>query len=89
LAPAWAARFDRTKRNTVRSQAKPCRMFKKARLLTHPSLARRDAPCPWQGRSEQLKMILPSLLVYVAQDDPDESPTARVQRGPSDFLYLS
>lgn len=31
-----------------------------------------------QGRSERLKMILPSLLVYVAQDGPDESPTARV-----------
>ncbi len=37
-----------------------------------------------QGRSERLKMILPSLLVYVAQDGPDESPTARVQRGPSE-----
>ena len=26
-------------------------MFKKARLLTHPTLARRDAPSPKQGRS--------------------------------------
>ena len=26
-------------------------MLKKARLLTRPSLARRDAPCPRQGRS--------------------------------------
>ena len=25
-------------------------MLKKARLLTHPTLARRDAPCPKQGR---------------------------------------
>ena len=30
-----------------------CRMLKKARLLTRPSLARRDAPCPKQGRSER------------------------------------
>jgi hypothetical protein len=29
-------------------------------------------------------MILPSLLVYVVQDGPDESSTARVQRGPSE-----
>jgi hypothetical protein len=27
-----------------------------------PTLARRDAPCPKQGRSERIKMILPSLL---------------------------
>ena len=27
-------------------------MLKKARLLTRPTLARRDAPCPKQGRSE-------------------------------------
>jgi hypothetical protein len=27
-------------------------MFKKANLLTRPTLARRDAPCPKQGRSE-------------------------------------
>jgi hypothetical protein len=27
------------------------RMLKKARLLTRPTLARRDAPCPRQGRS--------------------------------------
>jgi len=27
------------------------RMLKKARLLTRPALARRDAPCPKQGRS--------------------------------------
>ena len=27
------------------------RMLKKARFLTHPTLARRDAPCPKQGRS--------------------------------------
>ena len=29
----------------------PRRMLKKARLLTRPTLARRDAPCPKQGRS--------------------------------------
>jgi hypothetical protein len=29
----------------------PPRMLKKARLLTRPALARRDAPCPKQGRS--------------------------------------
>ena len=28
-----------------------------------PTLARRDAPGPKQGRSERIKMILPSLLV--------------------------
>jgi hypothetical protein len=28
-------------------------MLKKARLLTRPTLARRDAPCPKQGRSER------------------------------------
>ena len=30
----------------------PHRMLKKARLLTRPTLARRDAPYPMQGRSE-------------------------------------
>ncbi len=28
-------------------------MLKKARLLTRPTLARQDAPCPKQGRSER------------------------------------
>jgi len=28
-------------------------MLKKTRLLTRPTLARRDAPCPKQGRSER------------------------------------
>jgi hypothetical protein len=28
-------------------------MLKKARLLTHPTLARQDAPCPWQVRSSE------------------------------------
>jgi hypothetical protein len=55
-----------------------------AGLLTRPTLARRDAPCPRQGRSERAKMTLPSLLVYVAQDGPDESLIARVQRGSSE-----
>jgi hypothetical protein len=31
----------------------PCRMLKKVRLLTRPTLARRDAPYPMQGRSER------------------------------------
>ena len=42
-------------------------MLKQGRLLTHPTLARRDAPCPKQGRSEGLKMFLPSLLVIFFQ----------------------
>jgi hypothetical protein len=29
------------------------RMLRKAGLLTRPTLAHRDAPCPKQGRSEQ------------------------------------
>ena len=29
------------------------RMLKKASLLTRPTLARRDAPCPKQGRSKR------------------------------------
>ena len=52
-------------------------MLKNGSLLTRPTLARQDAPCPKQGRSEWGMMILPSLLVYVAQDGPDEFPTAR------------
>jgi hypothetical protein len=59
-------------------------MLKKTRLLTRPTLARRDAPLPKQGRSESPKMILPSLLLYAVQDGSDESPTARIQRGPSE-----
>jgi hypothetical protein len=38
-----------------------------------------------QGRSERLKMILPKLArVPCPWDGSDESPTARVQRGPSE-----
>ena len=37
-----------------------------------------------QGRSEQLTIVLPSLLVDIFWDSPDESPTARVQRGSSE-----
>jgi len=58
------------------------RMLKKSTVLTRPTPARQDALFRGQGRSERVKMILQSLLVYVAQDGPDESPTARVQRGP-------
>ena len=31
-------------------------MFKKASLLTHPTLARRDAPFPKRGRSERRRL---------------------------------
>jgi hypothetical protein len=41
------------------------RMLKKARLLTRPTLARRDAPYPKQGHSERPKMIFTRLLGYV------------------------
>jgi hypothetical protein len=37
-----------------------CRMLKKARLLTRPTLARRDAPSPKQGRSEARTGGVPS-----------------------------
>ncbi len=65
-------------------------MLKKARRPTRPApaasspsrpepaktgLLPKDAPFRRQGRSERLPMTLPSLLVYVAQDGPDESPT--------------
>ena len=43
------------------------------RLLTRPTLARRDAPCPRQGRSEQSLFEVGGMI-----------PTARVQRGPSE-----
>jgi hypothetical protein len=52
-------------------------MLKKARLLTRPTLARRDAPCPEQGRSERSNMILPSLLVYVVPRMARMSPPLR------------
>ena len=42
------------------------RMLKKARLLTHPTLARQDAPCPKQGRSERRgEEVPPALCVAV------------------------
>ena len=68
-------------------------LLKKDDLLTHPTPAAtspahpesaktasspKDAPFPKQGRSERPTMVLPSLLVYVAQDGSDESPTAYV-----------
>jgi hypothetical protein len=43
-------------------------MLKKARFLTRPTLARRDAPFPKQGRSERLKMILSKLAHYLPRD---------------------
>jgi hypothetical protein len=39
------------------------RMLKQFRLLTRPTLARRDAPCPKQGRSERRPEAYP--LGYV------------------------
>ena len=42
-------------------------VLRKARLLTRPTLARQDAPCPRQGRSERATMVLPSLLVTFFQ----------------------
>jgi hypothetical protein len=44
-----------------------CRMLKKAGLLTHPTPARQDAPCPRQGRS---KRSLTTLL-RGGWDDPN------------------
>ncbi len=56
-----------------------------ARLHTRPTPARQDAPFRGQGRSERLKMILSKLAwVPCPWDGSDESPTARVQRGPSE-----
>ena len=34
------------------TEARSRRMLKKARFLTRPTLARRDAPYPMQGRSK-------------------------------------
>src|SRR4051794_24033380 len=45
----------------------PNRMLKKAGLLTHPTLARRDAPCPKQGRSDRSH----STLLRGSWDDPN------------------
>jgi hypothetical protein len=33
------------------------RMLKKARLLTHPTLARQDAPCPKQGHNSAAALV--------------------------------
>ena len=73
------------------------RILKKAGLLTHPTPARQDAPCPRQGRS---KRSLTTLL-RGGWDDPNcarhshppthwHAETCHLPwRGPSDFLYLS
>ena len=59
-------------------------MLKKATVLTLPTPARQDAPLRRQGRSERPKIVLPSSPVYfILRGWPGESPTARVQRGPS------
>jgi len=50
-------------------------MLKKLRLLTRPTLARRDAPCPRQGRSESR---------------PEEVQTAlRVGRSPLEWILAN
>ena len=48
----WA-RQNLTVPNVLDNRRTARRMLKKARLLTRPTLARRDAPCPKQGRSER------------------------------------
>ena len=58
-------------------------MLKKARLLTRPTLARQDAPCPKQGRNELSKMIFPSLLVYVVPRMARMSPSLRAAFSPA------
>jgi len=47
-------RFDASLREelSVWKKKLPCRMLKKSRLLTRPTLARRNAPSPKQGRRE-------------------------------------
>jgi hypothetical protein len=60
------------------SPAQPWRAISPARPESAKTASSpRDAPYPKQGRSKQLTIVLPSLLVYIARDDPDESPTAR------------
>ena len=64
----WSARLPATSSIEWDNRSTPRRMLKKARLLTHPTLAAtsparpesaktasspRDAPCPKQGRSER------------------------------------
>jgi hypothetical protein len=56
-------------------------MLKKPTVLTRPTPARQDALFRGQGRSERVKMILQSLLVYVAQDGPDEPPLRASNEG--------
>jgi hypothetical protein len=53
------------------------RLFKMARLLTHPTPARQDAPFRGQGRSEGPNMIVPSLLVYIVPGMVRLSPPLR------------
>src|ERR1043165_3033005 len=53
------------------------RMLKQARLLTRPTPARQDAPCPRQGCSECPSMILPGLFVFVVPKMTRMSPPLR------------
>ena len=41
-----------------------CGMLKPARRLTCPTLARQDAPCPRQGRSKQLTIVIACSLTF-------------------------
>ena len=62
ISPTWPSLADCSKTIVVRQNftdlhvwnngRTPRRMLKKSRLLTRPTQARRDAPCPRQGRSE-------------------------------------
>ena len=49
--PFWHSRTSIICTSEAREEHS-CRMLKKARLLTRPTLARRDAPASKQGRSE-------------------------------------
>ena len=87
-----------------RSGEPPCKMLKKARLFTRPTLATtspsrpksaktasspKDALFHGQGRSERLKIVPPSLLFTLFSDGQDEFPAARVECGHSDPPYFS
>jgi hypothetical protein len=56
------------------TEARSRRMLKKARLLTRPTLARRDAPYPERGPSSSLYLPL--------EEWPRLPSTARIERAP-------
>ena len=55
-------------------------MLKKARLLTHPTLARRDAPYPKQGRSELSLHTGVGGMILTARDVLTRPPTGTSRR---------